>query len=69
MLQTSDPQQAILLFENVITQAPTDAASYLNLGFAQLAIGQKTVGEANLNKAVALHPAYRCRIPGAAGCA
>ena len=58
-----DNDAAIALYRQVIGQNKKNAAAHLNLGFALIDAGQKTQGNAELAKAIAIDPSLASRVP------
>jgi Tfp pilus assembly protein PilF len=57
------PAEAADLYRQAIAVNPTYAAAHLNLGFLLISMGHKAEGQAELDRAVALNPAFASRIP------
>jgi tetratricopeptide (TPR) repeat protein len=60
-----DDQGAIGFYQRAIAVDDTLASAHLNLGFELQKVGQAAQGQAELNKAVALDPSLKARIPTA----
>jgi tetratricopeptide (TPR) repeat protein len=64
ILRTSPaPAEAADLYKRAITVAPNMGSAHLNLGFLLISMGQQAAGKAELDKAVAIEPALKQRIP------
>jgi tetratricopeptide (TPR) repeat protein len=57
------PLEAVDLYRHAMSVAPNNANIHLNLGFLLMSLGQQVEARAELNKAVALNPAYATRLP------
>jgi len=57
------PTEAVDLYRQAIAAMPKNAAAHLNLGFLLISMGQKAEGKLELDRAVALNPAFASRIP------
>ena len=53
----SDPKLAARLYQRCIEAEPRDADAYLNLGYVERALGNRTAGNDDIAEAVALDPA------------
>jgi tetratricopeptide (TPR) repeat protein len=58
LLESSHPQQAIALYENVVKIDPKAATAYLRLAVVQAEQGDSTDAKANDAKAVSIDPAF-----------
>jgi Tfp pilus assembly protein PilF len=58
LLESSHPQQAIALYENVVKIDPKAATAYLRLAVVQAEQGDSTAAKANDAKAVSIDPAF-----------
>jgi tetratricopeptide (TPR) repeat protein len=61
----ADPLSAKALYMKVVSQTPTFAAAWLNLGFILQSEGNATQARADWTKAVALEPSFATRVPSA----
>jgi tetratricopeptide (TPR) repeat protein len=59
------PEEAIALYRRAIGVTPNMAIAHLNLGFLLNSLGETTAGKAELDKAVALDPTLKKRLPSA----
>jgi tetratricopeptide (TPR) repeat protein len=59
------PQDAVDLYRRAIGVTPNMAIAHLNLGFLLQTLGQAAAGKAELDKAVALDPTLKKRLPAA----
>jgi tetratricopeptide (TPR) repeat protein len=60
---TSNPTDAITLYQKLVKLNPNDANSNFNLGLLLYGHGQVSAGQAALEKAIALDPALKSRVP------
>lgn len=57
------PQEAVDLYRRAIAVTPNMAIAHLNLGFLLQNLGEPAAGKAELDKAVALDPTLKKRLP------
>jgi Tfp pilus assembly protein PilF len=62
---SSDPTQAVALYNKLLKLNPNDAEVLLNLGRIFVAHGQSQQGQAHVERAVPVDPALATRPPGA----
>ena len=62
LVSSFSPNEARVLYQQVIQQDPTDADAYFNLGYVMFTLGQRAAGIADINRAVTLDPSLRSRI-------
>jgi len=63
VLSPTDPAQAVVVYQRLIAVNPGYAAAHLNLGFVLKQVGRTTEARKEFDRAVALDPSLRRRIP------
>ena len=60
---SSNPQNAITLYNQLLKLKPNDANVLFNLGLLLIAQNQPVTGHADLKKAISLDPSLSSRVP------
>jgi Tfp pilus assembly protein PilF len=63
-LSQSDPAGAARAYRRLVTIQPSNAGAHLNLGFVLQTLGQDEEARKEFDRAVALNPRLRSRVPG-----
>jgi len=66
LVSSSSPTEAEILYQQVIKLDPKNADAYFNLGYVLNGLGQKTQGQADIAKAIALDPSLKSRVASTA---
>jgi tetratricopeptide (TPR) repeat protein len=60
---TSNPTQAIILFQEAVDAQPSDASAWFNLGVLRYRQGQVPLGRSDIQKAISLNSALASQVP------